>query len=261
MVENSMVRGWLKWVLLCMMALSPGWISACRALDEGHAPKYHVEYLDDQGRETATTFDLSKPAEAEHFHQLMVSGKIVKANVEHIPGIDQLFSLRWDLGLWTLVVFGLLLLILSKTAWPSMLEGLKKREQNISDAVSSAENARNDAERIRLQLAGEMAKANDNIRAMMDEARKDATSAKEDLLTTAKTEIATERDRLRREIDAARDQALLDIYNQSTQLAAMISSKTLQREVRPEDHKRFFDEALAEFKGAASTAGNSMRTV
>jgi F-type H+-transporting ATPase subunit b len=101
-------------------------------------------------------------------------------------------------------------------------------------------------------LTAEMAKANDGIRAMMDEARKDATSAKDEMIGAAKKEIGEERDRLRREIDTARDQAqaLLDIWNQSTQLAAMLSAKTIKREIRPEDHKKFFDESLKELKAA-----------
>jgi len=85
---------------------------------------------------------------------------------------------------------------------------------------------------------------------MMDEARRDATSAKEDMLSAAKKEIGTERDRMRREIETARDQALLDLWNQSTQMAAMLSSKAIKREVRPEDHKKLFDETLQEMKAA-----------
>ena len=33
--------------------------------------------------------------------------------------------------------------------------------------------------------------------------------------------------------------------------AAMISSKTIKREIRPEDHKKVFDESLKEMKAAA----------
>jgi F-type H+-transporting ATPase subunit b len=253
-----MFRGLPKWAFVfaalavCVTA-TPG-----QAADD-HKPKYHVEYVDANGVERDGKFDLSKPDDAERFYALYRDGKVVKATQEHTPGIGKLFGLVWDLGLWTLIVFGLLLFILSRTAWPAMLEGLKKREQNISDAITSAERARAESERIQQELRAEMAKANDNIRAMMDEARKDATEAKEEMLTAAKKEIGAERDRLRREIETAKDQALLDIWNQSTQLAALISSKTLKREIRADDHKKLFDEAMAEFKSAkaSGTAGKA----
>ena len=75
------------------------------------------------------------------------------------------------------------------------------------------------------------------------------------MIASAKKEIGVERDRLRREIETARDQALLDIWNQSTQLAAMISSKTIKREIRPDDHKKLFEESLKELKAAGAKTG------
>ncbi|HMO36381.1 MAG TPA: ATP synthase F0 subunit B, partial [Gemmatales bacterium] len=242
----------LRVIIVLMAGLLPlGWCSAAWASDKaGHGHVYEADVKDDQGHDKTDVFDLSKSEDANRLASLLAQGKVTMLKQEHIPAVDQMASLRWDLGLWSIVVFGGLLFILSKTAWPAMLEGLKKREQNISDAISAAETARQEAERTRQELKAEMAKANDNIRAMMDEARKDATVAKEEMLASAKKEIGEERDRLRREIDTARDQALLDIWNQSTQLASMLSSKTIQREIRPEDHKKLFDEALKEMKAA-----------
>lgn len=225
--------------------------------DSKHSVKYEADVQDDQGHGSLRVFDLSNPKEASELARLLAAGRVQALKNEHIPPIEKMFSLRWDLGLWTIIIFGGLLYILSKTAWPAMLEGLKKREQNIADAISAAENAKNDAEKIRVQLAGEMAKANDNIRGMMEEARKDAGAAKDDMINSAKKEIGVERDRLRREIETARDQALLDIWNQSTQLAAMISSKTIKREIRPEDHKKLFEESLKELKAASKTGAGS----
>lgn len=229
------------------------------ASDDKHAAsKYEAEVSDEHGHGASKVFDLTNPAHANELSRLLAKGQVHSLKKEHVPAIDQMISLRWDLGLWTIVVFGGLLLILSKTAWPAMLQGLKKREQNIADTIAAAENARVEAEKSRVHLASEMAKANDSIRAMMEEARRDATAAKEEMLNTAKKEIGIERDRLRKDIETARDQALLDIWNQSTQLAAMISSKTIKREIRADDHKKLFDESLKEMKAAAAgKMGNS----
>lgn len=228
-----------------------------KASDEKHAAKYEAEVKDEQGQGSSRVFDLANPAHADELSKLLAKGQVHSLKNEHIPAIDKMFSLRWDLGLWSIIVFGGLLFILSKTAWPAMLEGLKKREQNIADAIAAAENAKNESEKTRLALAAEMTKANDNIRGMMEEARRDANAAKDEMLSAAKKEIGVERDRLRKDIETARDQALLDIWNQSTQLAAMISSKAIKREIRPEDHKKLIEESLKEMKAAAGKAGNS----
>ena len=244
--------------MLLASLLAFTFLTNVNASDDKHAaPKYEAEVKDDHGQGSSKVFDLTNPAHADELSKLLAKGQVHSLKNEHIPAIEQMFSLRWDLGLWTIVVFGGLLFILSKTAWPAMLQGLKKREQNIADAIAAAENAKNESERIRKELAAEMAKANDNIRSMMEEARRDATSAKDQLLTEAKKEIATERDRHRREIETAKDQALLEIWNQTTQLAAMLSAKTIKREIRPDDHKKLFDEALKEMKAAGAATGNA----
>src|SRR4051794_31338243 len=49
-----------------------------------------------------------------------------------------LLDYRVDTGIWAAVVFLILLLILRKTAWGPMLEGLKKREESIRGAVEEA---------------------------------------------------------------------------------------------------------------------------
>ena len=80
---------------------------------------------------------------------------------------------------------------------------------------------------------------------------RDAQRATEDMLSKARTEINSDRDRLRRELETARDQALTDLWNQSAQLATMISSKVVGRELNPDDHRRLLDQSLAELKQAA----------
>ena len=52
----------------------------------------------------------------------------------HAQEDQGLFGKALDLGIWTVVVFLVLLWVLSKYAWGPMLQGLQKREQNIQDA-------------------------------------------------------------------------------------------------------------------------------
>ena len=174
------------------------------------------------------------------------------AGIVQGAGDDNILSRRFDLGIWTLVVFVVLLLVLRRFAWGPMLEGLKRREQNIRHALEEAQRAREDAEKTRSQLQAEMSQAADKVRQMMDEARRDAQRATDDLISKARGEIQGERDRLRREIDTARDQALQQLWGQAAHLAAMISAKAVRRELNVEDHRRLVDEAIAELKDAGN---------
>jgi F-type H+-transporting ATPase subunit b len=159
---------------------------------------------------------------------------------------EGIFGWAVDLGIWTLVVFLLLLFILSKYAWGPMLEALRKREDTIRNAAEEAKLARAETERVRAEFKAEMDKAYAEIPKMMDEARRDAQQLHEELRARAQSEIQTERQRLRREIDTARDQALKELQDFAANLATRISTKVLKRVLSVEDHRRLVDEALGE---------------
>jgi F-type H+-transporting ATPase subunit b len=167
-------------------------------------------------------------------------------------GQKSIFDVRFDLGLWSLVVFLALLLILKKYAWGPILEGLQRREENIRSALAEAHRAQEDARRIRADLQGQLDRAGDRVREIMDGARRDAQHVADDLVAKARGEIQAERDRLRREIDMARDQALQDLWNQSARLATMISTKAIRRHLSEDDHRRLVDDALAELRQAGT---------
>ena len=155
---------------------------------------------------------------------------------------------RYDLGIYTLIVFAILLVILGKFAWGPMMAGLDKREAHLRKAHDDAEAARAETQRAMADVQARLAKGAEEVRAMLDEARRDAQAVKDQMKADAAAEIQAERDRIRREIDMARDQALQQIYQQAVQLAALVSTKAVKRELTPADHTRLLDEALADLR-------------
>jgi F-type H+-transporting ATPase subunit b len=155
-----------------------------------------------------------------------------------------------DLAIWTFVVFLVLLFVLGRYAWRPMLEGLQKREHNIRAAQEDAERAREQAQRLRAELQAQMDRAAEQVRDLMDAARRDAQHATEEMLARARVEIQKERERLHREIAMARDQALQEIWNQTAQLATLISAKAIRRQLTTDDHRRLVDDAIAELRQA-----------
>ena len=161
---------------------------------------------------------------------------------------------RYDLGIYTLIVFGALVFILGRYAWGPMMNGLDKREANLRKVHDDAAQARDEAGRSLAEIQARLTKANDEIRAMLDEARRDAHVVKEQMKAEAAVESQAERDRMRREIETARDQALQDIYQQAVQLAAIVSTKAIKRELTPADHDRLIEESLADLRHTVSKA-------
>jgi F-type H+-transporting ATPase subunit b len=191
-------------------------------------------------------------AEAEHpakeGHAAAESGKIDVA--------DKFGLKRYDLGIYTLIVFGILLVVLGKYAWGPVMAGLDRREAHLRKAHDDAEAARAEAQRAVAEIQARLAKASDEVRAMLDEARRDAQAVKDQMKADAASDIQAERDRIRREIEMARDQALQQIYQQAVQLAALISTKAVKRELTPADHQRLLEEALVDLRTNLGTGKN-----
>jgi F-type H+-transporting ATPase subunit b len=156
--------------------------------------------------------------------------------------------LRFELGLWTIVIFVVLLLVLRKIAWQPMIEGLRKREETIRGSVEEARRTREEMEGLRTQFKAEMDAAYAKIPELMDQARRDAQRMAEEMRAKAAADIQTERTRMRRELDLAHDQALQDLSTHAAQLATLISAKAIGRSLTEDDHRRLIDEALTEMQ-------------
>jgi F-type H+-transporting ATPase subunit b len=162
-----------------------------------------------------------------------------------------IFAPAFDLGLWTIIVFVVLFLVLKKYAWGPMLQGLRTREESIRAAIEEARLAREETAQARADFERKLAEANAEIPRLMEAARRDAQHLQEEMRAKAAQDIQADRQRLRREIDTARDQALKDITDHTAQLATLVSAKILRRSLTPDDQRRLVDEALAELKDEA----------
>ncbi len=167
-----------------------------------------------------------------------------------------IFEPALDLTIWTIVVFLLLLGVLYKFAWAPMLQGLQKRETDIHSAVEDARKAREEATRLREEVQAERAKIEDMRRDVIQKAQADAQRTADEILSKAKADMQAERERALRDLETAKDQALQELWRQTADLAAMVSSKVIRRNLTPEDHRRFVDEALADIR----QTGNGQKT-
>ncbi len=171
---------------------------------------------------------------------------------------QDLFGKATDLAIWTLAVFLILLFVLSKFAWKPMMQGLEHRERAIHSALHEAQQAREEAARLRGQLEEQLRKANDQSRQILDEARRAAERTTAEMTAEAHKKIQAENDRLQRELRLAYDQARRDLQTQAAQLATLVAAKVIRRQMNHDDHRQLVDEALAELRqtgnGQAETA-------
>jgi F-type H+-transporting ATPase subunit b len=91
-----------------------------------------------------------------------------------------------------------------------------------------------------------MAEAADQVRGILDEARRNAQSIQDEILAKARAEAEAEKERAKHEIQTARDQALSEIWSKAADLAVAVAGRVLEKEISEGDHRRLIDSAIQE---------------
>jgi len=161
------------------------------------------------------------------------------------------------LAIWTLIVFLGLMLVLGRFAWKPLIKALDEREAHLEHVLLDSERARNEAEALVAQHRRELARAADQVRALMDEARKEAQASADSVLRRAQAEAEAARERAEREIANARDQAMMEIWSKTADLAVSVAGRVLTRELNESDHRRLVEVALGELPADGRPGANA----
>lgn len=158
---------------------------------------------------------------------------------------------RVDTMIFSLLIFLGLAAILLKFAWKPIMEGLEAREKGIADDIENARLAREQAENNLQQYETKLAGVNDEASAILAEAKKDATAAKEKILADANDEAKRARDRAFADIEAAKNTAVQELAEKSVDSAVSLAGNIVGRSLDKKDHSKLIDDAIKSFKSGA----------
>ena len=150
-----------------------------------------------------------------------------------------------DLALWSLAVFGGLLFLLTKFAWKPIMEGLQKREQGIADLIAQTQRSSDEAKRMLSSYERRLAEASEEVRGMLEEARRDAETTKQAIVAEARKAAEEERNRAKHEIHLAKDDALSQIAEKAGHLAVEVAGKFLREKMGADDQARLVRDSVA----------------
>jgi F-type H+-transporting ATPase subunit b len=182
-----------------------------------------------------------------------------EAGAEEEGGGSFLVSPNVGLMLWTLIAFGVSMLILRKFAFPLIGEALDKRRLAIDESINAAARTKEEADqlleeyRARLKEAREqaediVARSRKAADSHMDEAKGSAKEYREELLESTRKDIETETRR-----------ALEEIRKEVADLTVIATEKVTRKSLDDADHRRLIEEALGEvdFSALAGSEGRS----
>jgi F-type H+-transporting ATPase subunit b len=153
-----------------------------------------------------------------------------------------------DLALWTAVVFLILLAILKKFAWKPIADALDKRENGIADKIARAESANEQAQKLLAQYDQKLVSAKDEVRGLIEQGRRDAEKAGQEVIEKTRTEIAGEHVKALQQIDAAADAAVKSLADASAKMAVELAGKIVGATLNPQDHARLIEQSIKEFE-------------
>jgi len=150
-----------------------------------------------------------------------------------------------------IVVFGIVFAILSTSVWPKITKGLAERNEKIQSEIAAAEDARQQAREALDEYEKNLADARAEAQRMIEETKSQQAELAAQLRAKNDAELSEMRERAMADIEAAKKQALSELYTESVNLATAMAGKILHREVNAEDERRLMDESLAEMKSAS----------
>lgn len=165
-------------------------------------------------------------------------------------GAGSLTDIEPGLVFWTLVTFGLLVVILRWKAWGPILTTIEAREKRIRDALDQAEQQQAEAEAMMARHQAELEAARKESAELLRQAKADVGKAREELLEKARAEA----DRLvasaRAQIEEEKKQALAEVRAVAVDLAIQAAGKLLESQLDEARQREIVEAYLKELPQA-----------
>jgi F-type H+-transporting ATPase subunit b len=169
------------------------------------------------------------------------------------------FLIKPGIGLmiWTLLVFGLTMVLLSKLAFPRISEALERRKRGIEDSIDTAERTRQEADEILAEYRERLKEARAQAEEIVQRARQTADVHEHESKERSQQILAEASERAQRDIEAATKRALDDIRREVADLTVLATEKVTRKALDSDDQKRLVEEALGELDFSTISSGAS----
>ena len=154
------------------------------------------------------------------------------------------FAINPGVTIWTLLIFGVLVVILAKTAWPAILKAVEEREQRIQAQLDAAAKANDEAQRLRAEYQAQVAGAKSQAQEIVASGRQAGEKLREEIVAKGRAEQEELLARARREIQIEKDRALADLRREAVELSIAAATKVIGKNLDTESDRRLVQDYL-----------------
>jgi F-type H+-transporting ATPase subunit b len=168
------------------------------------------------------------------------------------------FLITPNVGLmvWTLVLFGLSLIVLWKVAFPRISDALDRRQRAIEDSIDAAERTRHEADELLAEYRERLGEARRQAEEIVQRARNAGEVHERDAAEQAKARREQLMEQTRREIEAETRRAIDEIRREVADLTLIATEKVTRKTLTPEDQQRLLEEAISELDFSSLSVGS-----
>jgi len=161
-----------------------------------------------------------------------------------------------NLGLmaWTLIIFVLLALVLSKFAFGPITAAVRAREQALEEAIASAKRDREEAARLLAEHRAALDASRGEAQKLIADARSAAERVRAELVEQAHTEQTNMLARARKEIEAEKAGAIAQLRREAVDLAIAGAGRVIDQNLDQAANRKLVESFLASVTPAAVAA-------
>lgn len=156
-----------------------------------------------------------------------------------------LLSPSGGLMFWTLVIFILLFIILSRAAFKPMLAAVEAREKSLEDAINKAQADRDAAAKLLAEHQAQLDNSRAEAQKLIADGRAVGEKVRAEMIEETRTQQADMLDRARREIDAEKQRAIADLRREAVDLAIAGAGKVIEKNLDDQSNRTIVESFLS----------------
>ena len=155
-----------------------------------------------------------------------------------------LLSVNPGLIIWTIIIFVLLLLLLSKIAWKPLIKSLNDREASIKDTIEYAEKQNKEAQELLEQNKKALSEANATVQKLINEGRDNANKIRDDIMKKANDDSRKMIEQAKVEIMQQQNSALEQLKDEISDIAIKAAEKIINTNLDANKQKKIINDFL-----------------
>jgi len=168
-------------------------------------------------------------------------------------GGGNLLDPSYGLMFWTLLIFIILFVVLSKFAFGPITRAVEERERKLEEAIAGAQRDREEAQRILAEHRAQLEGARGEAQKIIADARAAGERVRTELTEQARREQQEMTERARREIENEKARAIMELRREAVDLAIAGASRVVETNLDSQSNRKLVESFLASVGPVSAT--------